>query len=70
MIGSALEPYPVIDTIEAVALTNQPGRDIVIWKIGVERSDSGDYAFPETQRREQNRDGVLNRGLALFDPPR
>jgi len=49
----ALKPNPVVDALEGIAVTKQPPRHVVVWKIGVEAPPGGNEGLPEEERDQQ-----------------
>ena len=60
VVFDSLQPHPVIDAVQDVALAQKPRDKIVVGEVSVERMPAGKQAFPQKQICEKSQEQNLN----------
>src|SRR5580704_4397092 len=68
VVGGPLEPYPLVDPIEAIVFPDKARRHIVIRKVRVKELPSRNQALPQKYRQEQKKQPSLDSRSKFTDP--
>lgn len=60
VVGGPLEPYPLVDPIEAIVFPDKACRHIVIRKVRIKKFPSRNQALPQKYRQEQKKQPSLD----------
>jgi hypothetical protein len=61
MVADALQPDPVVDTIDGIALAQQSRYKVIIGEVCIETTPAREDTLPHQKQRECEQNGCLNR---------